>query len=174
MDVDDVKIYMKKYGRLYGYPKAKDEEMIDPMSFIEKPCDILIPAAVETSINKDNADRLKCKIVVEGADGPTTFLAEEILAKKGITVIPDALINIGGATVSYFEWLKNIDHVAPGKLTRKFDEKKKLMMLEAVGFKIPEFTPLYKSLAGAKEIDIVYSGLEETMTQAVKKHWKFA
>jgi len=87
---------------------------------MEKECDLLIPAAIEKSINKYNADRLKCKVVVEGANGPTTFYGEEILLKKGVVVVPDMLINGGGVTVSYFEWLKNIDHIAPGRMTKKY------------------------------------------------------
>lgn len=148
--------------------------MNDPLSFMEKECDILIPAAVERSIHKDNAPKLKCKVVVEGANGPTTFMAEEMLIERGITVVPDMLINVGGVTVSYFEWLKNLDHVAPGRLTKKYEEKKKLKMLDSLGYRFPEHSPHFKSLAGAREIDIVYSGLEEIMTTAVKTHWKFA
>lgn len=148
--------------------------MLDPLTFMEKPCDILIPAAVERSIHKDNAPKLQCKVVIEGANGPTTFLGEEILLKRGIVLVPDMLINGGGVTVSYFEWLKNLDHVSPGRLTKKYEEKKKLRMLESLGYRFPVGSPHYKSLAGAKEIDIVYSGLEEIMTTAVKDHWKFA
>lgn len=84
------------------------------------------------------------------------------------------LINIGGVTVSYFEWLKNLDHVAPGRLTKKYEEKKKLRILDQLGYKIPEHSPHFKNLKGAKEIDLVYSGLEDFMQNATKKHWKFA
>lgn len=101
-------------------------------------------------------------------------MGEEILLKRGIIVVPDMLINVGGVTVSYFEWLKNIDHVAPGRLTKKYEEKKKLKMLETLGYIFPQSSPHFKSLAGAKEIDIVYSGLEEIMTTAAKAHWKFS
>lgn len=90
---------------------------------MEKECDIFIPAAVEKSIHMGNADKLKCKVVVEGANGPTTFAAEEILLKKGVIVAPDLLCNAGGVTCSYFEWLKNIDHVSPGKMSKKYEEK---------------------------------------------------
>jgi glutamate dehydrogenase (NAD(P)+) len=162
---------LRKEGSLYGYPKAQDENHLDPLSFMEKPCDILVPAAVERSVNKENAGRIQAKVVVEGANGPTTFAGEEILLKRGIVVVPDMLINVGGVTVSYFEWLKNIDHVAPGRLTKKYEEKKKLKMLETMGYRFPDSSPHFKTLAGAKEIDIVYSGLEEIMTTAVKNHW---
>ena len=80
----------------------------------------MLPAAVELSINMHNADKIKAKVVVEGANGPTSYKAEEILHSKGITVVPDMLANSGGVTVSYFEWLKNLDHIAPGRMTKKY------------------------------------------------------
>jgi glutamate dehydrogenase (NAD(P)+) len=141
---------------------------------MEKPCDLLIPAAIEKSIDKNNADRLQCKVVIEGANGPTTFYGEEILLRKGVLVVPDLLINGGGVTVSYFEWLKNLDHIAPGRMTKKYQEKSKQKLLETLGYKIPSSSPLNKSLEGANEIDMVYSGLEEYMTKAVKDHWEYA
>ena len=90
---------------------------------MEQHCDVLIPAAKEKAINIDNADKLQCKVVLEGANGPTTFMAEEILNAKGVVVVPDMLANGGGVTCSYFEWLKNLDHVAPGRITKKYQEK---------------------------------------------------
>lgn len=128
-----------------------------------------MPAAVEKSIHKGNAAHLKCKAVVEGANGPTTFAGEEILLKRGIVVCPDLLMNGGGVTCSYFEWLKNIDHVSPGKLSKKYDEKSQKKLLEIMGYK-----ELDSNIKGAEEIDIVYSGLEEIMTSAVKENWDFA
>jgi glutamate dehydrogenase (NAD(P)+) len=104
------------------YPHATEQTDENPNSFMEKECDLLVPAAVELSVNKFNAPNLKCKIVVEGANGPTTYAAEEHLLTRGIVCIPDALVNGGGVTCSYFEWLKNIDHVAPGRLTKKYEE----------------------------------------------------
>ena len=108
---------------------------------MEMPCDILIPAAVERSVNNKNADKLQCKLVVEGANGPTTFMGEEMLLKRGIVVVPDMLINVGGVTVSYFEWLKNIDHVAPGRLTKKYEEKRNIELIEKLGYKFPSHSP---------------------------------
>lgn len=136
---------------------------------MEKECDFLVPAAVEKSIHKGNADKLKCKAVVEGANGPTTFAAEEILLSKGIIVCPDLLMNGGGVTCSYFEWLKNIDHVSPGKLSKKYEEKSQKKLLEIMGFQGND-----QNIKGAEEIDIVYSGLEEIMTSAVKENWDFS
>jgi len=91
------------------------------LSYLEEECDYLIPAATEKSINRVNAVNIKCKAIFEGANGPTTFAAEEILLQKGIVIAPDLLVNGGGVTCSYFEWMKNISHVAPGLMTKKFD-----------------------------------------------------
>jgi glutamate dehydrogenase (NAD(P)+) len=121
-----------------------------------------------------NADRLKCKAVIEAANGPTTFYGEEILLKKGIVCAPDAVMNAGGVTVSYFEWLKNLDHVDPGRLNKRYEEKSKLALLESLGYKFPQQSPHMKALKGASELDIVYSGLEEIMCTAVAEHWHYA
>lgn len=136
---------------------------------MEMECDFLVPAATEKSIHKGNAGKLKCKAVVEGANGPSTFAAEEELVKKGIVVCPDLLVNGGGVTCSYFEWLKNLDHVSPGKLSKKYDEKSQKKLLEMMGFKGND-----SGIKGADEIDIVYSGLEEIMTQAVRENWELS
>jgi glutamate dehydrogenase (NAD(P)+) len=123
LDVDAVKNHFIQRGTLKGFNRATEETELDPVEFMEKECDILIPAAKEKAINKDNVDRLNCKIVVEGANGPTTFRAEEALLKRGIITVPDMLANGGGVTCSYFEWLKNLDHIAPGRMTKKYSEK---------------------------------------------------
>ncbi len=81
--------------------------------------DIFIPAAFEKSVNKNNANKFNCKLIVEAANGPTTIEAEKILLSRGVKFLPDILCNAGGVTVSYFEWLKNIDHVRWGRLLRK-------------------------------------------------------
>lgn len=168
-NVDDVKKYLKEKGTLEGYPHAVETNTSNPRLFMEKECDILIPAAVEKSIHKGNVNNLKCKVVAEGANGPTTFAAEEILIKKGIVVAPDLLLNGGGVTCSYFEWLKNIDHISPGKLSKKYEEKSQKKLLEMMGFKGDD-----KDIRGAEEIDIVYSGLDEIMTHAVQENWEYS
>jgi len=87
---------------------------------LAKKCDIFSPCAADGVINQDTAPTLKCKVVIEGANGPTTFRGDQIMQEKGIIAIPDLLANVGGVTVSYFEWLKNLQHVAPGRMTKKF------------------------------------------------------
>merc|ERR1719199_1426158 len=103
---------MKSNGTLKGFPGATMTELEDPTKFLELQADYLIPAATEKSLHKGNAERIQCKAIFEGANGPTTFAAEEIFNKRGIVCSPDLLTNGGGVTCSYFEWLKNIDHVS--------------------------------------------------------------
>jgi glutamate dehydrogenase/leucine dehydrogenase len=92
-------------------------------------CDVLIPAALENQIRKDNAPRINARIVLEGANGPTTPEAEAILNAKGVMVVPDIYANAGGVTVSYFEWLKNLSHVRFGRLSKRHEQANELQML---------------------------------------------
>jgi glutamate dehydrogenase (NAD(P)+) len=115
-DLHDFKKHSHNKG-IYGYPKITKNYMDESAIYHE--CDILIPAAMEKSINKKNADKLNCRILAEGANGPTTPIAEEILAKKKVLIVPDVLTNSGGVTCSYFEWLKNLKHVRPDRMMRK-------------------------------------------------------
>jgi glutamate dehydrogenase (NAD(P)+) len=109
---------------------------------------------------------------VEAANGPTTLEAEEIMLAKGHQFLPDVLCNAGGVTVSYFEWLKNLDHVRPGRMTRKWEEKSKLNLLtvisKATGIDAEKFDNSML-LQGASELDIVYAGLEEVMSSATQE-----
>lgn len=168
-DVEDVKQYMMKHGTLATYPKATEAISENPASFLTKKADILIPAAVEKSLHKGNAELIQVKAIFEGANGPTTYAAEQIFLRRGIVAAPDMLVNGGGVTCSYFEWLKNLDHVAPGRLTKKYQMKSQARLLEIMGMhdKISQ-------LEGADEIDIVYSGLEEIMTSACRENWSYA
>jgi len=135
-------------------------------------CDILIPAALEKAIHKDNADKIQCKLLIEASYGPTTYLAEQILLKKGIAILPDVLVAGGGLVVSYFEWLKNIDHRRPGRLGKRWEEKAKLNLIKLieskVGIKFDLQGKHAELLKGPEEIDIVESALEDVMANAVK------
>jgi glutamate dehydrogenase (NAD(P)+) len=104
IDVRALSDYRQKHGTLAGFPEA---EATDPAELLVTDCDILIPAATENQITSRNADRIKCKILAEGANGPTTASADEILTEKGVFVIPDILCNAGGVTTSYFEWVQD-------------------------------------------------------------------
>jgi glutamate dehydrogenase (NAD(P)+) len=168
-DIEHAKAYLRENGSFMGYDDCDEIEVTDPFLFMQKKVDYLVPAATEKSIHRMNAPLLQCKAIFEGANGPTTFAAEEILISRGIICAPDLLVNGGGVTCSYFEWLKNIDHVSPGKMTKKFDENSQIKLLNLMGY-----TEMDDAIHGAEEIDIVYSALDETMTQAVKANWKFA
>lgn len=115
-DLFDFKKHSHNKG-IYGYPKVTKNFLDDSALYYET--DIVIPAALEKAINRKNADKLKCKVVAEGANGPTTLGGEEILNKKKILILPDVIVNSGGVTCSYFEWLKNLRHVRPDRMMRK-------------------------------------------------------
>ena len=120
LDVEDVKQHMIKHGTLATYPNATEAIAENPLQFLTKQADCMIPAAVEKSLNRGNAEQIQVKAIFEGANGPTTHAAEQIFLRRGIVCAPDMLVNGGGVTCSYFEWLKNLDHVAPGRLTKKY------------------------------------------------------
>jgi glutamate dehydrogenase (NAD(P)+) len=103
LDVAALERWVAEHGRLSGYPDARE---VGPADVLEVPCEIVIPAALERQITEDNADRVRCELVVEAANGPTTPEAEAILRDRGILVVPDVLANAGGVTVSYFEWVQ--------------------------------------------------------------------
>ncbi len=136
---------------------------------LEMECDILIPAALEAQIHADNAMHIQAKLIVEAANGPVTYEADEILRHRGIVTLPDVWVNAGGVTVSYFEWTRNLSHMRFGRLQRRFDELRGdnyvAVLEEATGQKIP--TKQRALLAhGASELDLVRSGLDDTMRSA--------
>jgi glutamate dehydrogenase (NAD(P)+) len=145
---------------------------------LELDCDILIPAALERQITEENAPRVQARIVVEAANGPTTSEADEILTRRGVLVVPDAYINAGGVTVSYFEWVKNLGHVRFGRMQKRFEQGAYGRLLQAVeGVTERKFTPeeIERVTHGASEEDLVNSGLEETMIAAyhpIRREWK--
>ncbi|HYE72569.1 MAG TPA: Glu/Leu/Phe/Val dehydrogenase, partial [Blastocatellia bacterium] len=142
------------------------------ISALELECDVLIPAALENQITQENAPRIKAKIILEGANGPTTPEAEAILIERGTHFIPDTYANAGGVTVSYFEWLKNLSHVHMGRLTKRNEEASEQRMLRAIEVATGhKFTDAERQFIvhGADELDLVNSGLEETMVMAYRE-----
>jgi glutamate dehydrogenase (NAD(P)+) len=136
---------------------------------LEWPCDILVPAAVEGVIHSENAARIQAKIVAEGANGPTTPAAHDILTERKVLILPDLFLNAGGVTVSYFEWVKNLSHLRFGRMERRFEAMSNARILDAVenlvGKDFDE-SVVDKVAVGATEEDLVNSGLEETIVEA--------
>jgi glutamate dehydrogenase (NAD(P)+) len=167
LDVDAVVKHQQQTGSILNFPGARN---ITPTNLaLELPCDILIPAALENQITAANAPRIKARILAEAANGPTTAEAEKILLERGVFIIPDLYLNAGGVTVSYFEWVKNLSHVRFGRLGKRFDEAAYDRMLSAIERATGRFFSAderQKIARGADEIDLVNSGLEETMINA--------
>lgn len=134
-----------------------------------KPCDILIPAATEKSVTAANAVNFQCKMVAEGANGPTTPRGEEVLENKGILVLPDLLTNSGGVTVSFFEYVKNLGHIRPGMLSRRWEAMNVMKILnDIVNVRGPVDQATVNELAeGATEKQLVFGGLEDVICTAV-------
>ena len=136
---------------------------------LERECDILIPAAVENVINKNNAKQINAKVIAEAANGPVTFNADKILNKKGVLVIPDVYLNAGGVIVSYFEWVRNISQMRFGRLEKRRDEAQIAQLISVVekmtGQKMPKIDKV-KLFDGVDEIDLIRSGLNDMMVDA--------
>lgn len=167
LDIDKVMAHRQETGSLLNFPGA--ENLTPSKLGLEVECDILIPAALENQLTEENAPRIKAKIIAEGANGPTTNEAHEIMKSRGALIIPDNYLNAGGVTVSYFEWLKNLSHVRFGRMERRFEEKAYRQILQGVeslvGKKFTE-AEFKKITHGADEKDLVDSGLEDTMITA--------
>ena len=162
-------VYQHRYetGSLLDFPRTTNLPTLADL--LEQECDILIPAALENQITRENAPRINAKIVAEAANGPTTPEADEILKAKGVWVIPDVYLNAGGVTISYFEWLKNLSHVRFGQLERRFEENRDrnlLKAMESVSGQRFSTTERDRLAHGATEEDLVDAALEETMVTA--------
>lgn len=167
LNVEKVMIHLKENKSILNFPNAKNIE--NTYKALEIECDILIPAALESVINVNNAKNIKAKIIGEAANGPLTPEADEILNKKGVIIVPDIYLNAGGVTVSYFEWLKNLSHVRYGRMEKRFNEKintEILKSIESVSGKNISEKERKIILHGPDEIDLIYSGLEDTMINA--------
>lgn len=174
LNIDDVRDWIAKNGGVKGFPGATYHE--NGSALLEAECDILIPAALEGVIHKDNAANVKASLIVEAANGPVTSGADEILRKKGCVIIPDMYANAGGVTVSYFEWVKNLSHIRFGRMQRREQEARNEMVIhelerlsDAMGDKWDlshDFRTKY--LKGAGELELVRSGLDDTMRAALQ------
>jgi glutamate dehydrogenase (NAD(P)+) len=168
LDVDAVAAWRKERGTLLGFPGATD--IPDARAGLEVPCDILVPAALEHQLDADNAPRISARIVAEAANGPTTPEAERIFDERGVLVLPDIWLNAGGVIVSYFEWLKNLSHVRFGRMQKRYEEGAFRRLLSAIeqstGRRFGE-EEARRLTEGPDEEDLVNSGLEESMSNAL-------
>jgi len=180
LDVEAVKAWIAKHCGVTGYPDAQHHA--DGAAVLEAECDILIPAALEGVINLGNAARISAPLIVEAANGPITAGGDEILRAKGAVIIPDMFANAGGVTVSYFEWVKNLSHIRFGRMERRAEESRHQMLIselerlsadKGLGWTLsPGFKTEY--LRGAGELELVRSGLDDTMRtayQAMREVW---
>lgn len=166
LDINAIKRHHKKTNSITGFPGAKTVK--NPLEILELPCDVLIPAALEGQIHSKNASKIQAKIVAEAANGPVTPPAEKILESRNIIILPDLLLNAGGVTVSYFEWLKNLNHIRFGRMSRRMEEHGKKTLVDALEREISNGLRFSDESRGAiirgnTEEDFVWSGLEETM-----------
>lgn len=180
LDVEAVRQWIARHGSVRGYPDAELVE--DGASVLEKACDILIPAAMEGVIHLGNAERIAAPLIIEAANGPITFGADEILRRKGTVIIPDMYANAGGVTVSYFEWVKNLSHIRFGRMQRRAEEARSRLIVEelerlsadkGLGWELaPDFKDRF--MRGSDELELVRSGLDDTMRtayQAMREVW---
>lgn len=180
LDVEAVHNWIVKHGGVTGFPDGT--HVTDGPKVLEEECDILIPAALEGVINLNNADRIKAPLIIEAANGPVTAGADEILRKKGCVIIPDMYANAGGVTVSYFEWVKNLSHIRFGRMQRRQEEARHQLVVDELE-RLDRYlgdawsmTPQFKEkyLRGADELELVRSGLDDTMRiayQAMRDVW---
>ena len=170
LNEEEVFQHRKATGSILNFPGATNLEK--NTDALELECDILIPAALENVINGENAPRIKAKIIGEAANGPCTPEADEIFQQKGILCVPDMYLNAGGVTVSYFEWLKNLSHVRYGRMEKRFTENLNTHILGQIesltGKKVEDGERAF-IMHGPEEVDLVHSGLEETMITATRE-----
>ncbi|SOH94026.1 glutamate dehydrogenase (NAD(P)+) [Monaibacterium marinum] len=172
LDVEAVRQHIVSTGGVKDFPGA--DYNADGAKGLEVECDILIPAALEGVINLTNAESVKAPLIIEAANGPITAGADEILRKRGAVIIPDMYANAGGVTVSYFEWVKNLSHIRFGRMERRQEEARHQLLVEELekvqtqGGNNLVLSENFKKqyLHGAGELELVRSGLDDTMREA--------
>lgn len=180
LNIEAVHRWIMANGGVQGCPEGT--YLGDGAVLLEEACDILIPAAIEGVINLSNVERIKAPLIIEAANGPVTAGADMVLREKGIVIIPDMYANAGGVTVSYFEWVKNLSHIRFGRMQRRQEEARHQLVVEqlenlseAMGrtwSPTPDFKERY--LRGADELELVRSGLDDTMRaayQSMREVW---
>ena len=180
MSVQGVRDWLIENGGVEGCPEGT--YVADGAKVLEEECDILVPAALEGVINRTNAGSIKAPLIIEAANGPITAGADEMLRARGKVIIPDLYANAGGVTVSYFEWVKSLSHIRFGRMQRRqeearhqilIDELERLSADKGLGWSLsPGFKEQY--LRGAGELELVRSGLDDTMRaayQSISELW---
>lgn len=170
LNIEEVAAYRKEHQSVRGFPGTTFEP--NGVAVLEADCDILVPAALENQITEANASRIRARIIAEAANGPVTFEADEYLRANGKVLIPDFYLNAGGVTVSYFEWIKNLSHIRFGRMDRRMDEMRGERFIEVIETMVGRPVPV--SLAaklkhGAEELDLIRSGLDDTMRKAYQE-----
>ena len=173
IDIEKLHKHIQEHGGVKGYLAYTE----DSKSCLAMECDIMIPAALEGVITIENANDIKAKMIIEAANGPITYSADQILRDRGCVIIPDLYANAGGVTVSYFEWVKNIGHIRFGRLQRRQEERKTDLMISSIEKMVGKPFPkeaMEELIAGSTEIDLVRSGLDDTMRegyQVISEKW---
>ncbi|WP_138464984.1 Glu/Leu/Phe/Val dehydrogenase [Poseidonocella sp. HB161398] len=180
IDVDSLRSWISDNGGVKDYPHA--QVIAEGALLLEEPCDILVPAALEGTIHLGNAERVQAPLIIEAANGPVTAGADEILRRRGKVIIPDLYANAGGVTVSYFEWVKNLSHIRFGRMQRRQEEARHQLVVDEMerivgamgnGTTLSDSFKL-KYLRGADELELVRSGLDDTMRvayQSMREVW---
>ena len=167
IDIESLKAHIVATGSVRGYPGHVDSGM----EMLEADADILIPAAMELVITEKNAKRIKTPLIIEAANGPVSAEADTILRERGTVIIPDLYANAGGVTVSYFEWIKNLSRIRFGRMQRRAEETRFGALIEGIesltGKSFPEELAR-RAVDGGTEIDLVRSGLEDTMRNSYR------
>ena len=180
LDAEAVQAHIRETGGVKGFRDAEFTEHGARM--LEAECDILIPAALEGVIHAENAHAIQAPLIIEAANGPITAEANDLLMQKGTIVIPDLYANAGGVTVSYFEWVKNLSHIRFGRMQRRAEEARHQLLVDELERlsrqrDVPwELSSDFKQkyLRGAGELELVRSGLDDTMRgayQAMREIW---
>ncbi|SDD26089.1 glutamate dehydrogenase (NAD(P)+) [Paracoccus isoporae] len=175
LDIVKLRAHITETGGVEGFPGASFRPA--GLEGLEDECDILIPAAVESVITEENAPRIQAKLIIEAANGPVTSDGDDVLKKRGIVVIPDMYANAGGVTVSYFEWVKNLSQISLGRMERRYEEHRNRLLISEIERLSADsglawtMTDGFKEayLHGADEIELVRSGLDDTMRDNYKK-----
>ena len=162
INIETLRSHISSTGSVLGYSGYVESGL----EMLESDADIIIPAAMELVITEANAKNIKAPLIIEAANGPVSAKADTILRDRGVIIIPDLYANAGGVTVSYFEWIKNLSRIRFGRMQRRADESRYGALIEGIegitGKSFPDELAS-RAINGGAEIDLVRSGLEDTM-----------